>query len=58
MNVSKNNHGSEKINISVVWEKGNVNGFKSKEAALRYIEHVCKKTAPEIEYSVSCTFTS
>jgi hypothetical protein len=36
----------------VVWEKGKVEGFKSKEAALLYIEHVCKKTAPEMEYLV------
>jgi hypothetical protein len=55
MNIRKNNFvKSRNDNISVVWEQGNVKGFNSKEAAQLYIERVCKKTAPELEYSVSC----
>ena len=52
MKNRKNNDGNEIKNISVVWENGNVKGFNSCEAALLYIERICKKTAPEIEYSV------
>jgi len=52
MKNHKNNDGNEIKNISVVWENGNVKGFNSFEAALLYIERVCKKTAPEMEYSV------
>lgn len=59
MYILKNNYvGSEnKIqDIVVEWEQGTVKGFKSKEDAWRYIDHVCKKTAPDMEYSVSCVF--
>ena len=59
MNIRRYKRGNERgnkiQNIIVVWEKGNVNGFKSKEAALLYIENVCKKTAPEMKYSVYST---
>jgi len=61
MNLHKNKcvkSGNEIKEIIVHWEQGNVKGFKSKEAALRYIEHVCRKTAPEMEYSVSCNISS
>jgi len=50
--------GNEIKDIIVQLEQGNVKGFKSEEAALLYIEHVCKKTAPDMEYSVSCIFSS
>ncbi|MCE8423323.1 MAG: hypothetical protein J5U17_03755 [Candidatus Methanoperedens sp.] len=44
---------SEIHDIIVEWEQGMVKGFRSKEEAERFINHVCKKTAPDIEYSVS-----
>jgi len=58
MNIRGSKQKNENRNISVVWEKGNVKGFTSKEAALLYIEHVCKKIAPEMEYSISYSFSS
>lgn len=60
MNILKNNNvvSENKIqDIVVKWEQGTVKGFKSKEDALRYIDHVCKKTAPDMEYSVFCIFS-
>ena len=43
--------------IVVEWKHGNVKGFKSKEDAWRYIDHICKKTAPDMDYSVYCIFS-
>ena len=38
--------------IAVEWDGGIVRGFKSVQEAERFIKHVCKKTAPDIEYSI------
>jgi|GEM_PF-2311832 len=61
MNVLKNNYaksGNEIQDIVVEWKHGTVKGFRSKEDAVRYINQVCKKTAPDMEYSVSCIFSN
>jgi hypothetical protein len=38
--------------ISVEWNGGKVRGFKSKQEAERFIKSICKKTAPNLKYSV------
>ncbi len=37
---------------TVAWNGGEENGFASEKEAERYIENVCKKVAPELEYAV------
>ncbi|MCE8423746.1 MAG: hypothetical protein J5U17_03775 [Candidatus Methanoperedens sp.] len=46
------NEFTEMKDIVVEWKHGRVKGFRSKEEAERFINHVCKKTAPGMEYSV------
>jgi hypothetical protein len=43
----------KKKKIVVVWKYGGVKGFGSTEDAERFINMVCKKTAPDLKYSVS-----
>jgi hypothetical protein len=38
--------------IIVEWDGGIARGFKSKEEAERFIERICKKTAPNLNYSI------
>jgi hypothetical protein len=38
--------------ITVEWDSGIARGFNSKEEAERYIERICKKTAPNFKYSI------
>ena len=56
--MHKPKNGYEKDNtgimdIVVEWKYGTVKGFGSKEEAERFINNVCKRTAPDMEYSVS-----
>ena len=55
MYMPKNKYGNiDEINdIVVEWEQGMVKGFRSIEDAYRFINHICKKTAPDKEFSVS-----
>lgn len=56
MNARKNRFRNEEIEmdeIVVEWEQGIAKGFRSKEEAERFINHVCKKTAPDMDFSVS-----
>lgn len=39
--------------IAVEWETGTVKGFRSEAEAERYINHVCKKVAPGMDFSIS-----
>ena len=48
-----NKERSELKDIVVEWKQGIVKGFRSTEEAERFIYHVCKKAAPDMEYSVS-----
>jgi hypothetical protein len=43
----------EKKEIVVEWKYGNAKGFRSTKEAERFINLICKKTAPDMEYSVS-----
>jgi hypothetical protein len=38
--------------ITVEWDSGIARGFNSKEEAERFIERICKKTAPHLNYSI------
>ena len=61
MYILKSNYAkseNEIKDIVVEWKHGTAKGFKSKEDAWRYIDQICKKTAPDMEYSVSCIFTN
>lgn len=40
------------IDIVVEWKQGRVKGFRSKEEAERFINLICKKAAPDFEYSI------
>ncbi|VVB91750.1 Uncharacterised protein [uncultured archaeon] len=44
--------------ISVEWNGGKVSGFKSKQEAERFINRICKKTAPNLKYSIYKYMTS
>lgn len=46
-------HNPEIRDIVVKWDYGAMNGFRSKEDAERYINLVCKKAAPNMDYSIS-----
>lgn len=39
--------------ISVEWDVGMETGFASRMEAERFIERVCKKTAPELDFKVN-----
>jgi hypothetical protein len=56
MHKLKNGYGEENMgtmDIVVEWKYGAVKGFGSREEAQRFINNVCKRTAPDMEYSVS-----
>ena len=38
--------------VIVEWDKGMATGFASKKEAERFIKHVCRKTAPNLDYSI------
>ncbi len=38
--------------ITVEWYGGKVRGFKSKQEAEQFIKRICKKTAPNLKYSI------
>ena len=38
--------------VIVEWDKGMATGFASKQEAERFIKHVCRKTAPDLDYSI------
>jgi hypothetical protein len=38
--------------IQVSWNNGKESGFLSREAAERFMKVICKKVAPEKEYSI------
>ncbi len=38
--------------VVVKWETGIATGFTSKKEAERFIEHICKKTAPGLNYYI------
>ena len=42
-----------KQDIVVEWKTGIVKGFRSEVEAERYINHICKKVAPDMDFSVS-----
>ncbi len=44
--------------ITVEWNGGTERGFMSKEDAERFILHVCKKTAPNLNYSIYSIYKS
>jgi len=46
--MSKNS----KTGIIVEWDRGMATGFASKQEAERFIEHICMKTAPHLDYSI------
>ena len=49
---------SEDTLISVEWKGGKVRGFRSKKAAERFIVHVCRRIAPDLNYSVYSIYRS
>ena len=38
--------------VIVEWDRGMATGFATKQEAERFIEHICKKTAPHLDYSI------
>lgn len=38
--------------VIVEWDKGVATGFASKQEAERFIERICMKTAPHLDYSI------
>lgn len=38
--------------VIVEWDNGMATGFASKKEAERFIKHVCRKTAPDLDYSI------
>ena len=44
--------------ITVEWNGGIAKGFRSKEEAERFISRICKKTAPEIKYSIYSIYST
>jgi len=39
--------------IIVEWDSGMATGFASRQEAERFIKHICKKTAPGLDFKVS-----
>ncbi len=52
MYLQENKYKLDQKEIGNIVVKLTVKGFRSKEEAERFINNVCKKTAPEMEYSV------
>lgn len=60
--LDRRKHGEEVVSfmeketlikdITVEWYGGIVRGFRSKYEAERFIKRICKKTAPNLKYSV------
>ena len=44
--------------ITVEWKGGMAKGFRSREEAERFISRVCKKTAPDIKYSIYSIYST
>ncbi len=40
------------LGLIVEWNGGMATGFTSKKEAERFIKHVCRKTAPDLNYSI------
>ncbi len=38
--------------VIVEWDRGMATGFASKKEAERFIKHVCRKTAPNLNYNI------
>ena len=38
--------------VIVEWDKGMATGFASKKEAERFIKHICRRTAPDLDYSI------
>jgi len=38
--------------VIVEWNNGMAAGFASKKEAERFIKHICRKTAPDFDYSI------
>jgi len=56
MYVPKNKYqkdSPEIPDIVVEWKTGIVKGFRSEVEAERYINHICKKVAPDMDFSIS-----
>ncbi len=43
---------STTLGLIVEWNGGMATGFTTKKEAERFIKHVCRKTAPELNYSI------
>jgi hypothetical protein len=55
MYVPKNKYEKDTPEIQdivVEWKNGMAKGFRSREEAERYINHVCKKAAPDMNFSI------
>lgn len=38
--------------VIVEWKGGSAEGFASKQEAERFVEHICRKTAPHLDYKI------
>jgi hypothetical protein len=38
--------------VIVEWDTGTATGFASKQEAERFIKHICRKTAPNLDYNI------
>ena len=38
--------------VIVEWKTGKATGFASKQEAERFVKHICRKTAPNLDYSI------
>ncbi len=38
--------------VIVEWDTGKATGFASKKEAERFIKYICRKTAPNLDYSI------
>jgi hypothetical protein len=39
--------------VIVEWNTGIATGFASKQEAERFIKHICRKTAPNLDYRIN-----
>lgn len=44
--------GNITAGVIVEWDTGKATGFASKQEAERFVEHVCRKTAPNFDYNI------
>ena len=40
------------VGVIVEWKTGKATGFASKQEAERFVKHICRKTAPNLDYSI------